>query len=341
MINMSNCLEKVIGREDLSASEMREVMHYFMSGQASDSQMAGFLCALRSKGETVEEMTAAAEVLRELASPMPMADTHLIDTCGTGGDGAHTFNISTTSAFVVAAAGGRVAKHGNRSVSSLCGSADVLELAGVNLNLSAQQVVQCIQTLGIGFLFAPRYHSAMQHTRQVRRTLGVRTLFNLLGPLCNPAGAKHQLIGVYDQKWVVPLAQVFKQLGSRHVLVVNAHDGLDEITLTGVTHVAELKDQSIVTYQITPEQFGITATSLASIAINTPQESLALLQAVLANQACAAKDIVVLNAGAAIYAADLVDTLADGMMKAQAVISDGSAYQKFHDFVAYTQQFTS
>ena len=212
-------LEKILQRQNLTAVEMRETMQFFMSGEANEARVAGFLCALRSKGETIDEITAAAEVMRELATPIEIFGEHVIDTCGTGGDGANTFNISTTSAFVVAAAGGQVAKHGNRSISSCCGSADVLELAGVNLNLSPENVAQCVAKLGIGFLFAPNYHGAMQHTRNVRKNLGVRTLFNLLGPLANPAKAKHQLIGVFDKKWVEPLAHVFNKLGSKHVLV--------------------------------------------------------------------------------------------------------------------------
>lgn len=338
---MTKLLEKLLQRDDLTASEMREAMQFFMRGLASDVQMAGFLCALRAKGETIDEITAAAEVMRELATPILISGQHIIDTCGTGGDGANTFNISTTSAFVVAAAGGQVAKHGNRSVSSCCGSADVLELAGVNLNLSPEQVSQCVAHLGIGFLFAPRYHGAMQHTRNVRHTLGVRTLFNLLGPLVNPAQARYQLIGVFDKKWTEPLAQVFKKLGSKHVLVVSAEEGLDEISIAGVTHVAELKNGEVSCYTITPEQFGLSQASLEHITINNATESLTMLNNVLHNQKSVAKDIVLLNAGAAIYAADLVETLADGIAKAKAVIADGKAAKKFEDFIAYTQTFTS
>jgi anthranilate phosphoribosyltransferase len=337
----SQILEKLLQKQDLSATEMRDTIHAFMQGQASDVQMAAFLCALRSKGETIEEITAAAAVMRDLATPIPISGQHLIDTCGTGGDGANTFNISTTSAFVVAAAGGRVAKHGNRSVSSCCGSADVLELAGVNLHLSPEQVAQCVDTLGIGFLFAPNYHGAMQHTRNVRKELGVRTLFNLLGPLANPARADHQLIGVYDPKWTAPLAHVFKALGSRHVLVVSAQDGLDEMSIATPTQVAELKNGQVSCYTVTPAQFNLPQASLKAIEITNVNDSLRMLKDVLNNQAGVAKDIVLLNAGAAIYAADLVLSLEEGIAKANDVICSGAAYEKFNTFVAYTQTFDS
>jgi anthranilate phosphoribosyltransferase len=261
----------------------------------------------------------------------------MIDTCGTGGDGANTFNISTTCAFVVAAAGGQVAKHGNRSVSSRCGSADVLEAAGVNLQLSAAQVEQCVNDLGVGFLFAPNYHGAMKHTSTVRRDMGVRTLFNLLGPLANPANAPHQLIGVFSQHWLEPMAQVLKKLGSQHVLVVNADDGLDEISIAAPTQVAELKDGSVSSYSITPEQFGLPRASLSELAINDVAESLAIVNAVLNNQAGAALDIVRLNAGAAIYAANLSDSLAAGITKAAEVIASGAAKAKFTALIERSQ----
>ena len=290
-MQLSKLLEKLLQRQDLTPEEMRETMQFFMSGEANDAQIAGFLCALRAKGETIDEITAAAEVLRELATPIEITGDHVIDTCGTGGDGANTFNISTTSAFVVAAAGGQVAKHGNRSVSSCCGSADVLELAGVNLNLSPEHVAQCVTHLGIGFLFAPNYHSAMQHTRNVRKNLGVRTLFNLLGTLANPAKVKNQLIGVFDKKWVEPLAHVFQKLGSQHVLVVSAEDGLDEISIACETHVTELKNGEVFCYTITPEQFNLPRATLETIAIHNAADSLKMLKSVLNNETGAAKDI--------------------------------------------------
>jgi anthranilate phosphoribosyltransferase len=338
-MNLTKLLEKLLQHQNLTPSEMREAMQFFMRGEASESQMAGFLCALRSKGETIDEIAAAAQVMRELATPIEITGEHIVDTCGTGGDGANTFNISTTAAFVVAAAGGKVAKHGNRSVSSCCGSADVLELAGVDLTLSPQQVAQCVEKLGIGFLFAQNYHGAMKHTREVRKNLGVRTLFNFLGTLSNPAKVKNQLIGVFEKKWVEPLAHVFKKLGSEHVLVVSAEDGLDEISIACETHVAELKNGEVTCYIISPEQFGLTRANLNDIAITNPEDSLQMMKSVLNNENSAAKDIVLLNAGAAIYAANLTDSLENGITKANEVIANGAANQKFNDFIAYTKTF--
>ncbi len=338
---LTKLLEKLFNHENLNHEEMRAAMQFFMSGESNDAQIAGFLCALRSKGETIDEITAAAEVMRELATPIEITGKHVIDTCGTGGDGANTFNISTTSAFVVAAAGGKVAKHGNRSVSSCCGSADVLELAGVNLNLLPEQVAQCVRVTGIGFLFAPNYHGAMQHTRNVRKNLGVRTMFNLLGTLSNPAKVENQLIGVFDKKWVEPLAHVFNKLGSKHVLVVSAEDGLDEISIACETHVAELKNGVVSNYTITPEQFNLPRADLDTIAIKNAAESLEMLKDVLNNRAESAKNIVLLNAGAAIYAANLTDSLAEGIAKANEVIVNGAAYEKFETFISYTRTFTS
>lgn len=308
-----------------------------MTGAATDAQIAGFLIALRCKGESVEEIAAAVEVMRNLSGKVAVKGNHVIDTCGTGGDGANTFNISTTSAFVVAAAGGQVAKHGNRSVSSRCGSADVLEAAGVNLELSAQQVSECVRELGVGFLFAPKHHGAMKFTINARKEMGVRTLFNLLGPLSNPAGAPNQLIGVFAKEWLEPLANVLKKLGSGHVLVVNADDGLDEISIACASSVAELKNGEVLCYTVTPEQFGLQRADIASLAVTDVASSLAMMQSVLNNQAGPARDIVALNAGAAIYAANLADTLGAGVAKAQQVLADGSARAKLEALVAYSK----
>ena len=311
-------------------------MRLMMRGEMSDAQIAGFLIALRCKGESIEEIAAAVGVLRELVNQVPVKGEHVIDTCGTGGDGANTFNISTTAAFLVAAAGGKVAKHGNRSVSSSCGSADVLEAAGINLELSAQQVAECVDQIGVGFLFAAKHHSAVRHTVAARKAMGVRTLFNLIGPLSNPANAPHQLIGVFDKQWLVPVAEVLKRLGSRHVLVVHAQDGLDEISIAAPTDVAELQQGEVKTYSVTPEQFGLQRASLSSLAITNAQSSLEIIRQVLHNQPGPARDIVVLNAGAAIYAADLVGTLEQGMQRAQQVLADGSALAKFEALIAYS-----
>lgn len=329
----------LLNKQNLTADEMRDVMRLIMSGGATDAQIAGFLVALRCKGETVDEIAAAVEVMRELASKVPITGEHVVDTCGTGGDGANTFNISTTCAFVVAAAGGQVAKHGNRSVSSSCGSADVLEAAGVNLDLSAEQVAQCVREIGVGFLFAPKHHGAMKHTINVRKEMGVRTLFNLLGPLSNPASAPNQLIGVFSKEWVEPLTQVLKKLGSHHVLVVSAEDGLDEISIASSTHVAELKDGVVSTYTVTPEQFGLQRASLAEFAVDNATTSLAVIKSVLNNQPGAALDIVLLNAGAAIYAANIAPSFADGIGLAKQVIANGTALTKLDNLISYTSAF--
>jgi len=334
-MNIQTALQAVLDKQNLSRSEMRDVMRIIMGGEATSAQIAGFLIALRCKGETVAEITAAAEVMRELATKVNIQGEHIIDTCGTGGDGANTFNISTTCAFVVAAAGGTVAKHGNRSVSSRSGSADVLEAAGVNLNLSAEQVAQCVNSIGVGFLFAQKHHGAMKHVAGPRKEMGVRTLFNLLGPLANPAGTPNQVLGVFAQQWVEPLAQVLQALGSHHVLVVNAEDGLDEISIASPTSVAELKDGQITTYSITPEQFGLQRADLAELAVNDEQDSLLMLKSVLDNKSGSALDIVALNSGAAIYAAGLVDSLAAGVSKAQEVIASGAAREKLNALVNF------
>ncbi len=327
-------LQKLLNQQNLTADEMRSVMRAMMAGELTDAQIAGFLIALRCKGETVEEIAAAVEVMRELAQRVPVQGEHVIDTCGTGGDGANTFNISTASAFVVAAAGGKVAKHGNRSVSSRCGSADLLEVAGVDLDLSAEQVAESVDAIGVGFLFAAKHHSAVRHTVAARKEMGVRTLFNLIGPLSNPANAGHQLIGVFDKRWVVPVAEVLKKLGSQHVLVVHAEDGLDEISIAAPTDVAELKNGQVTSYQVTPEQFGLARASLADLAVADAEQSLAIIHSVFDNRPGPARDIVALNAGAAIYAADLADSLQAGIDKALAVIASGEAKRKMQALIA-------
>lgn len=335
-MQIQQALQKLLDKHDLTHDEMCAVMRQIMSGGATDAQIAGFLIALRCKGETIDEIAAAAEVMRELASKVPVVGEHVIDTCGTGGDGANTFNISTTCALVVAAAGAKVAKHGNRSVSSRSGSADVLEAAGVNLDMSAEDVARCVEDIGVGFLFAQKLHGAMQYTRAARREMGVRTLFNLLGPLTNPAGAPNQLIGVFSRNWLRLLAEALKKLGSRHVLVVCADDGLDEISIAAPTQVAELKDGVVTEYTLMPEQFGFERASLSALAITDAASSLALLRSVLDNRPGPARDIVTLNAGAAIYAAGIADSLAGGIAKAGELIASGAARAKLDALIAYS-----
>jgi len=338
-MNIPLALETLLAGQNLSADDMHEIMQTIMTGGASPAQIGGFLVALRAKGETVEEVAAAAQVIREMASKIEVSGEHVIDTCGTGGDGAHTFNISTCAAFVVAAAGGRVAKHGSRSVSSACGSADVLEVAGVNLNLTPGQVEQCVKQIGIGFLFAQRHHGAMKHAAGPRKELGIRTLFNLLGPLSNPANAPNQLLGVFAAKWVEPMARVLHKLGSRHVLVVNAEDGLDEISIASPTAVAELKNGEILNYTITPEDFGIQRSRLDALGVTSAQESLQIIMSVLDGQLGPAFDIVALNAGAAIYAANLSGSLEAGFVKAKELLASGAGKKKLDQLISFSQTF--
>lgn len=338
-MDMQSAIRAVTEHRSLSHAEMTDVMRIIMTGQATPAQIGGFLIGMRMKGETVDELTAAAQVMRELATRVEVGGPHLVDIVGTGGDGSSTFNISTASTFVVAAAGGRVAKHGNRAVSSKSGSADLLEAAGVRLDLQPDQVRACIDQVGVGFMFAPMHHSAMKHAIGPRKEMGVRTLFNLLGPLTNPAAAPHQVLGVFSRDWVRPVAEVLKLLGSTHALVVNAQDGMDEISISTPTDVAELKESSITIYQIAPEDFGLKRSDLAAIKVAGARASLDMIQALLAGESGPARDIVVLNAGAAIYAADLVDSLAAGVDLAAQVIDSGAAQEKLAALVRVSNSF--
>jgi anthranilate phosphoribosyltransferase len=338
-MDIQSAIQSVIDKNNLSNDEMRDVMQSIMTGECTDAQIAGFLVGLRSKGETVDEITAAANVMRELASRVHINHENLIDTCGTGGDGSNTFNISTTAAFVVAAAGGHVAKHGNRSVSSKSGSADVLEAAGVKLEITPEQVAQCVEELGIGFMFAPMHHSAMKHAIGPRKELGVRTVFNVLGPLTNPAGAKRQVMGIFSHNWLETLANVLKNLGSEQVMIVHSEDGMDEISISAPTNIAELKDGKIKTYKIEPEQFGMQRADISTLAVENVEESFRVMQAVLDNQGGPTQDIVLLNAGAAIYTAGIEDTLAAGIESARRMIENGTARTKLDELVKLTQSF--
>jgi anthranilate phosphoribosyltransferase len=340
-MDLKQALQALLTKHNLNHEQMRDVMRIIMTGGATDAQIAAFLIALRCKGETIEEIVAAVEVMRELADTIEISGEHVVDTCGTGGDGANTFNISTASAFVVAAAGGKVAKHGNRSVSSRTGSADVLEAAGVNLDLSHEQVIRCVNEVGVGFLFAPKHHGAMKYSVGPRQEMGVRTLFNLLGPLSNPAKTPNQLIGVYAKEWVRPMTEVLKKLGSHHVIVVSAEDGLDEISIASSTSVAELKNGNINCYTITPVQFGLKRGSLEELAVDSAADSLAMIYSALDNQPGPARDIVALNAGAAIYAAGLTDNLHSGVHKAQIAIESGMAKAKLNTFIEFSNALTS
>ncbi|MBP8813655.1 MAG: anthranilate phosphoribosyltransferase [Laribacter sp.] len=342
MITHQQALNRLIDGNELFFDEMLDIMRQIMRGDMTPAQIAGILIGLRVKVESVSEIAAAATVMREFATTVPVAERrHLVDTCGTGGDGAHTFNISTTAAFIVAAAGAQVAKHGGRSVSSSSGSADVLEALGVKLALSAENVGRCIDEIGLGFMFAPNHHTAMKYVAPVRRELGVRTIFNILGPLTNPAGAENQLMGVFHPDLVGIQARVLSQLGARHAMVVHGRDGLDEISLSGPTLVAELKNGWIREYELDPTDFGFTLCSAADLAAPTAEDSKARLLAVLDNQPGPARDIVCLNAGAAIYVAGVTDTLAEGIKLARELLASGAARQKLGQLVELTHKLAA
>ncbi len=337
MDTMKRALQSLFNHQDLSHEQMTEIMRCIMTGDATEAQIGAFLAALRMKGETVTEITAAAEVMRALATPVKVDSSEVIDIVGTGGDGLNTFNISTATSLVVAAAGAKVAKHGNRSVSSSSGSADLLEMAGVNLELSPEQVGTCIQQVGIGFMFAPAHHSAMKYAITPRKEMGVRTIFNVLGPLTNPAGAKKQLLGVFSPDLVYPLAEVLRNLGSERVMVVCADDGMDEISLAAPTQVAELKDGKIESYTITPEDMGIQTQSLDSLLVDDASQSLETVCGVLQDRENAARDIVVLNSAAALYVAGLAEDLPTAAKLAAMTIQSGDASNKLSELVHFTQ----
>lgn len=333
-MNINQAIKAVIEKKNLNESDMHDVMNSIMTGQTTDAQIGAFLVGLSMKGETIEEITASAKVMRSLATPVEIkSNKYLVDTCGTGGDGLGLFNISTASAFVVAAAGGKVAKHGNRSISSKSGSADVLESAGVNLNLSPSLISDCIMQIGVGFMFAPAHHSAMKHAIGPRKELAVRTIFNVLGPLTNPAKAPNQVMGVYDKNLVEPIANVLKELGSRHVMVVHSDDGLDEFSIADKTYVAELKDGIVSTYSVHPEDFGLTLGDLKDIRADNADASLALITEAFSGRNGTAKSIISLNAGAAIYVSGLTTSLQSGIDRANQVLSDGNSQKKLDEYI--------
>ncbi|MEJ2455814.1 MAG: anthranilate phosphoribosyltransferase [Candidatus Thiodiazotropha sp.] len=339
-MDMQQAINKVLARQDLTGEEMTSVMQTIMTGGATPAQVGGFLVGLRMKGETVSEIAAAASVMRELASGVAIGDlANTVDIVGTGGDASGTFNVSTASMFVAAAAGCHVAKHGNRSVSSKSGSADALEAAGIRLDLTPQQVEQCVREVGVGFMFAPGHHSAMKHAIGPRREMGVRTIFNVLGPLTNPAGVPNLVLGVFSSELLEPMAEVLQRLGSRHVMVVHSRDGLDEISIGDTTDVAELKDGQIRRYSIRPEDFGLERVALETLLVEDSAQSLEIIRGVLEDRPGPARDIVVLNAGAGIYCAGLADTLKAGIEKADRAIASGEARNRLDRLVVLTQSF--
>ncbi len=330
-------LKKVIAGGDLTEEEMVGIMQEIMSGQATDAQIGGFLAALRMKGETVEEITGAARVMRDNAANVSITTpAPVIDTCGTGGDGVNTFNISTAAAFVAAGAGLTVAKHGNRSVSSNCGSADVLTVLGIDITCDITVVQQCLNEIGIGFLFAPTFHKAMKHVMGPRREMGVRTMFNILGPLTNPAGARCQVLGVYEKALTETMAHVLKNLGSRHVFVIRGEDGMDEITLTEKTTISELNNGRVHTYQVSPEDFGLQLCSLKDLQGDTPEINAAIITNILKGSPGPRRDVVVLNAAAAIAAGGMADDISHGLSIAQEAIDSGRALEKMHALAELT-----
>ncbi|MCU7891060.1 MAG: anthranilate phosphoribosyltransferase [Candidatus Thiodiazotropha sp. (ex Ustalcina ferruginea)] len=339
-MEMQQAINKVLAHQDITADEMTGVMRNIMTGCATPAQIGGFLVGLRMKGETVSEITAAASVMRELASGVSISGlSHTVDIVGTGGDASGTFNVSTASMFVAAAAGCHVAKHGNRSVSSKSGSADALEAAGVRLDLSPDQVEQCVREMGVGFMFAPGHHSAMKHAIGPRKEMGVRTIFNVLGPLTNPAGVPNQLLGVFSSDLLEPLAEVLQRLGSRHVMVVHSRDGLDEISIGDLTDVAELKEGRIRRFTLQPEDFGLKRNSLDTIRVKDATQSLTMISGVLEDNPGPARDIVVFNAGAAIYTAGLATDLKQGLEKADQAIASGEARNRLDQLVILSQSF--
>jgi anthranilate phosphoribosyltransferase len=338
-ITIAEAIQRTVEHREVFHDEMLHIMRQIMRGELSPAQIAGFIMGLRVKKETIGEIAAAAQVMRELATPVEVKDDkHLVDTCGTGGDSAHTFNVSTCAAFVAAAAGARVAKHMGRSVSSSSGSAEVLEALGAHIALTPEQTGQAINQLGIGFMFAPAHHAAMKHAAPVRKDLGVRTIFNILGPLTNPAGAKNQIMGVFHSDLVGIQVRVLQRLGSKHVMVVYGLDGLDEISVSGDTMVGELKDGEINEYILNPGQFGLELFDRRAITVTTVDESKAMVVAALEGQPGPAHNIVALNAGAAIYVAGRADSLKAGVARASEVIRSGAAKQMMQEFVAFTQK---
>ena len=342
-MNIQSAINAAIEQQDLSESDMIAVMRTIMTGEATPAQIAGFLVALRIKGETVTEIAAAASVMRELATKVEVSGEHLVDIVGTGGDGARLFNVSTASTFVAAAAGCQVAKHGNRSVSSSSGAADVLEAADVRLDISAEQVAHCVEQVGVGFMFAQNHHGAMKHAIGPRKELGTRTLFNVLGPITNPAGVKNQLLGVYSRDLVRPIADVLNALGSDHVMVVHSADGLDEISIAGETYVAELKNGEVTEYTVSPAQVGIEITSIDDLSVADAAESLQLIKSVLGKtngqfsaREQAAADIIAINAGAAIYVAGCAADWQQGVVMAQDIIASGTALEKMKELADFT-----
>lgn len=339
-MDLPQAIRQLVQGNDLTREEVQDVMRLIMQGKATPAQIGAFLATLAAKGETVDEIVGAATIMRELAARVEVDSSTVVDTVGTGGDGAGLFNVSTAAAFVAAAAGAQagvtVAKHGNRAATGNSGSADVLEEAGVNIAITPEQVARCIAEVGIGFMFAPTHHAATRHVIGPRKELGVRTIFNLLGPLTNPAGARYQLVGVFSPEWVRPLAEVFGRMGSVHTVVVSSEDGLDEISIAADTRVAEYQEGEISEYTIAPEQFGVSRQALQPLVVENAEQSLALMRSALEGEPGPAFDMVALNAGATLFAADLADSLEAGVEQAREILRSGTAARKLQELARFT-----
>lgn len=340
-MNIQQAIASLIDGNDLSVDDMQAVMRIIMTGEATDAQIGGFLVALRIKGETVDEITGAASVMRELSSGVNISGQNIVDIVGTGGDGAKIFNVSTASSIVAAAAGATVAKHGNRSITSSSGSADLLEAAGVRLDLTPEEVGRCVKEVGLGFMFAVAHHGAMKHAIGPRKELAARTIFNLLGPLTNPAGVPNLCLGVYAKEWLVPYAEVLRKLGAEHVLVAHSQDGLDEISIAAPTDLVELKDGEIREFTISPADFGLTGGGLSDLVVDSAADSLALIKKAFNGEAETARQMVAINAGAALYVAGVCADHASGIQLAEDVMASGQAAEKLQELVQFTEMMKS
>ena len=336
-MDIQESIKKIKSGEDLFREEIKSIMNLILTGSVSESVIKSFLSSLSTKGESIQEVIGSAEVMRELSTKVSVDKKHLVDTCGTGGVGSGIFNVSTTAAFVASSCGAKVAKHGNRSATRKSGSADLLETAGVSIELNPEQVKKCIENIGLGFMFAPSHHSAMKHAIGPRKELGIKTIFNLLGPLTNPAGALNQVMGVFDRKWVLPIAEVLKELGSKNVLVLHSEDGLDEISTAAPTFIAELRNNEIKEYSISPSDFGLKVLSIEELKVNSPEQSLKLAKEALKGENKAAAQMVAMTSGAALYVADIATSLEEGVEISLQSINERTGLEKIEQLVSFSK----
>ena len=338
-MNIQSAISQVSARRNLTREDMSEIILEILEGKVTDAQIGAFLIALSMKGETVDEVLGAVGVMRDLSTKVEIDEPNLIDTCGTGGTGIGIFNVSTTSALVASSCGAKIAKHGNRSATRKSGSADLLEQAGVSLSLTPEQVASCIQEIGLGFMFAQAHHSAMRHVVGPRKEIGQKSIFNVLGPLTNPASAKRQVLGVYDKKWMTPIAEVLDELGSEHLLIVHSRDGLDEISVASPTYVTEMRDGKISEYEVSPEDFNFETDTLEGLQVNSPQESLDLAKLALQGEHKKASSMICMTAGAALYVSDIANSLESGVELAKRSVESGEGLKKLNQLVEFTSQF--